>query len=152
MRRVLLLAAIGAVAVVVVGVVWFQPQKLFIDETVDETPAPRATMTTDDGMEAVSFSGAFTSIEHETTGRAIASEGLLRLEDFETSNGPDVRVWLSAGQPYADDHIDLGALKGNIGDQNYEIPEGTDLERYDNVVIWCRRFTVGFGAAAIKPA
>ncbi len=150
MRRIILLGIAGVAVLVVVGVVWFQPQKLFIDQTVDETPAPRATAVRSEQADA--RSGTFRSIEHETTGRALITGNVLRLEDFETSNGPDLRVWLSAGEPYAGDHIDLGVLKGNVGDQNYDIPDGTDLERYDNVVIWCRRFTVGFGAASISPA
>jgi hypothetical protein len=49
-----------------------------------------------------------------------------------------------------EDFIDLGSLKGNIGDQNYLVPEGADLERYQSVVIWCRRFTSPFGAAPLE--
>jgi hypothetical protein len=64
-------------------------------------------------------------------------------------------VYLSAGDPagepraLADDFVDLGRLKGNIGDQNYEVPAGTDLEKYRTAVIWCRRFTVAFAAAQL---
>jgi hypothetical protein len=52
----------------------------------------------------------------------------------------------------ASDYIDLGDLKGNIGEQNYEIPEGVDLSVYDTVAIWCVRFAVGFGSAELLPA
>jgi hypothetical protein len=83
----------------------------------------------------------------------------LRFEGFETSNGPDLVVYLSAKEPagpddwhgYDQDFVDLGALKGNVGSQNYEIPEGTDLDRYSTAVVWCRRFTVGFAAAPLAP-
>jgi hypothetical protein len=50
---------------------------------------------------------------------------------------------------YGERYLDLGALKGNRGDQNYEIPPGTDLTRFESAVIWCRRFTVGFGVAPL---
>ena len=78
-----------------------------------------------------------------------------RFEQFATDNGPDLNVYLSAADPDApasefdDDFIDLGDLKGNIGPQNYEIPEGVDLSHYRTVVIWCVRFGVGFGEAEL---
>ena len=83
---------------------------------------------------------------------------VLRLEDFSSTNGPDLFVYLTAADEADDDadldadHVDLGVLRGNIGDQNYAIPEDVDLDDYDTVVIWCRRFTVGFGAADLGPA
>ena len=48
---------------------------------------------------------------------------------------------------FDDAYVDLGGLKGNIGDQNYEIPADVDLSQYQSVVIWCDRFNVAFGAA-----
>ena len=72
------------------------------------------------------------------------------------SNGPDVRVYLVAAPDTNDDatviqsgFIDLGSMKGNIGNQNYEVPPDTDLSRYRSVSIWCRRFGVNFGAAPL---
>jgi hypothetical protein len=77
----------------------------------------------------------------------------LRLEPFESTNGPDLYVYLTAAD-HADsddqldaDFVDLGDLRGNIGNQNYDIPSEVDLAVYDTVVIWCRRFTTSFGAA-----
>ena len=101
------------------------------------------------------------SLEHETRGTAkiIQLEDgrrLLRLEDLETSNGPDLRVYLSEipesddWHAYGERYVDLGALKGNLGNQNYEIPTDMDLSRYKSAVIWCRRFTVGFGVAGLS--
>lgn len=82
---------------------------------------------------------------------------VLRLESLETSNGPDLRVYLSAGnddsffgREYGKDFVELGELKGNIGDQNYAIQAGVDLSRYRNAVIWCKRFGVGFGVATLS--
>jgi hypothetical protein len=84
---------------------------------------------------------------------------VLRLTDFATSNGPDVRVYLVAAQDASDDatvtkagYLELGKLKGNEGDQNYDIPAGTDLTRYRAVTIWCRRFNVNFATAPLTPA
>jgi hypothetical protein len=82
---------------------------------------------------------------------------VLRLADFSTSNGPDVRVLLIAAND-APDHdtvknskpIELGRLKGNIGDQNYDIPSTIDLQAYRAVTIWCNRFSVNFGTAALN--
>ena len=80
----------------------------------------------------------------------------LRLEDFESTNGPNLFVYLTsadADAPDADldgDFIDLGALRGNVGNQNYDIPADVDLEVYDTVVIWCRPFAVAFGAADLS--
>jgi hypothetical protein len=77
----------------------------------------------------------------------------VRFENFSTDNGPDLRVYLSASDAngdsgaFDDDFIDLGVLKGNIGDQNYEIAPDVDLSVYDTVVVWCVRFSTPFTAA-----
>ena len=152
MKRWIVIGA--AVAAAGIGVlIWFQPQKLFVDTHVSES-APTVAPATAAPMRALS--GEFTSIEHHTVGTArIIETGMkrvLRLEGFSTSNGPDVRVILSAsrGGSYGRDFVDLGPLKGNIGDQNYSIPANLDLDKYGSAVIWCRRFTVAFGAATLS--
>jgi hypothetical protein len=183
MTGVAVVVALGLTAFVLV---WFQPQKLFIDQRVDEAapetrqpaatapdvpaapaapavpaaPAAPGASETDPGPSLVA-SGKFRSLEHTTTGRALVQEfpdgsRVLRLEGFETSNGPDLRLYLSAGssdasfgKEYGEDFVELGRLKGNIGDQNYAIPAGADLSRYRNTVIWCKRFSVGFGVATL---
>ena len=73
---------------------------------------------------------------------------LLRLENFKATNRPDLYVYLATDN-HASDFVNLGRLKGNIGNQNYEIPEGTDLSRYDTVLIWCKAFSVLFGSATL---
>jgi hypothetical protein len=109
--------------------------------------------------------GSFTGIAHKTTGKALilsTADGghVLRLESFRTSNGPDVRVYLVKGNNGANsdfiraggDHfVDLGALKGNIGDQNYPIPASVNLDEYQSVSIWCRRFAINFAGAPLEP-
>ncbi len=80
----------------------------------------------------------------------------LRFENFESDNGPDLDVYLSAapadasGSELEEDWILLGELRGNIGDQNYELDPSIDLERYSTVVIWCTRFSAQFGTAGLS--
>lgn len=77
------------------------------------------------------------------------SINFLRLEDFKATNGPDLYVYLSVDKS-ASDFVNLGRLKGNVGNQNYEIPEGTDLSKYATVLIWCQAFSVLFGSADLE--
>ena len=74
---------------------------------------------------------------------------VLRLEDLVVTNGPDLYVYLSTDKS-ASDFVNLGRLKANIGNQNYQIPEGIDITKYDTVLIWCRTFSVLFGSADLK--
>jgi hypothetical protein len=112
---------------------------------------------------AVLAEGTFISRDHPTSGTALVlndgtEQRFLRLVDFETDNGPDVDVYLTragAEAPSGElgaDYVDLGDLKGNIGNQNYEIPPQVDLNAYGTVVIWCVRFSVPFGAADLDIA
>jgi hypothetical protein len=107
--------------------------------------------------------GAFYNIVHEGEGQASIyqlADGLrvLRFESFTVLNGPDLYVYLVPadpvpnviGQDYMVFH-NLGALKGNTGDQNYELPADLDLSLYKSVVIWCRAFKVPFAAAPLAP-
>jgi hypothetical protein len=81
------------------------------------------------------------------------------LTEFATSNGPDVRVYLVASPDAKDNEtvtkagfVELGKLKGNEGNQNYDVPEDLDLSKYRAVTIWCRRFSVNFATAPLNPA
>jgi hypothetical protein len=105
--------------------------------------------------------GTFVGRSHPASGRAVAlSDGtqtFVRFEEFETDNGPDLFVYLSRGVTadgpegaFDDDFVDLGSLKGNIGDQNYELPADVDVSEFSTVVIWCRQFSVAFGAADLR--
>lgn len=73
---------------------------------------------------------------------------VLRLENLKATNGPDLYVYVATDKG-ASDFIDLGRLKGNIGNQNYDIPQGTDLTKYNTVLIWCKQFSVLFGSAKL---
>lgn len=163
-RAIVSLAGVGMVALVVFVLVWFQPQKVFIDVSVDEA-LPGAPMARDevpgDATQTVTrLEGDFQPLGHRASGRALLvqspGEQLVRLEDFEVENGPDLVVYLSSApadvaedDEFARDFVDLGQLKGNVGNQNYDVPSGTDTGRYRTVVIWCRRFNVAFAAASL---
>ena len=73
---------------------------------------------------------------------------VLRLENLKATNGPDLYVYLSTDKGTSD-IVNLGRLKGNIGNQNYNIPPGTDLTKYNTVLIWCKSFSVLFGSATL---
>jgi hypothetical protein len=101
------------------------------------------------------YAGTFVGVNdgiHNAEGQAkvikLSDDGsnFLRLEDFRSTNGPDLYVYLSMDKSNSD-FVNLGRLKGNVGNQNYEIPEVTDLSKYDTVLIWCQAFSVLFGSA-----
>jgi hypothetical protein len=172
---------VGAGLVVLVGfaafvLIWFEPHKLFIDDQVDQpipvadiqgsgsdasSPSPTPTASSENAQPQELAAGKFRSLEHSTSGRAVLLEladgrRFLCFEELDTSNGPDLRVYLSeiaAGDDwyaYGERFVDRGSLKGNVGDQNYELPRNLDLSRFRSAVIWCRRFTVGFGVAPLE--
>lgn len=107
-------------------------------------------------------SGTLVAAAHDTAGtvtiyRLDSGDKVLRLTDFHTSNGPDVHVYLTSaakvnsnGDVTNGKYLDLGTLKGNIGNQNYEIPANVDLNEFHSVSIWCARFHVNFGAAQLN--
>jgi hypothetical protein len=185
-RRILVVGAAVAAVVLVFGAFWFEPWRLFTDRTVDESipdvqagPPPadgsaRADATGgSSGEEApapeptVLLTGDLITHEHETSGSVLVLEladgsRILRLEDLETSDGPDVHVWLSDAEVedsqdgwfVFDDgeYHDLGEIKGNRGNQNYVLPADLDLEQFQSVSLWCDRFNVSFGAAELAAA
>lgn len=183
-RRIRTIVAAGvAVVGLVIGLVLFKPWLLFVDVRVDEqlpvVAAPTAQAQPSPGASSPSpatapapapagpvqlAAGSLISHEHATTGavRIIKqADGVrvLTLEDLDTSNGPDVHVWLSAAHVVegtggwftagSADHYDLGLIKGNQGNQVYEIPADVDLSRYKSVDLWCVQFGVSFGAAEL---
>lgn len=162
----------GAViaAGVVTGLAVFQPWLLLVDVRVDDTlpsaaPAPDPTRTETPAAEpVVLLTGTFTSHEHATTGTASIVRNpdgsrVLALAGLDTSNGPDLHVWLSESEVVegpagwfvagSAPHVDLGPLRGNVGDQVYEIPADADLTAVRSVAIWCVAFSVSFGAAPL---
>lgn len=145
--------------VIVGGILWslFRPEKLFIDKKVNET-LPQTEMKSKETKQVIS-EGQFQSGVHETKGTATIyqladGKRILRLTNFSTSNGPDVRVVLVPTNQLKNNedvknykYVELGKLKGNKGDQNYEIPNEIDVSTYGAVSVWCKRFNENFGAA-----
>jgi len=149
------------VAAVAAFVAWyaFRPERLVVNRRVAE-----ALPTAQSGsLPQPLVSGQFYSILHPTAGSATIYQmgdgtHLLRLTSFSTSNCPDVHVYMVASDDAKDvarvqqaGFVDLGVIKGNVGDQNYTLGSDLDLAKYRAVSIWCKRFNVNFGAAALRP-
>ena len=156
-RKLIVIIAILLLA----GGAWyaFRPERLFINQTVSEQfPVASAAAASTTAL----ASGSFHTVAHDTKGTATIYElpggrRTLRLTNFETSNGPDVRVYLVAASDASDSDtvknagfVEVAALKGNVGDQNYDLPADVDLNKYRAVTIWCKRFGVNFGTAPLK--
>lgn len=149
------------VVAIVLLLAWyaFRPERLFVNQRVhEELPTAQAANSQAKPL----ASGKFHSGAHPTSGTATVyqlTDGtrVLRFTDFKTSNGPDVHVYLVAADDATDNEsvtkagfIDLGSIKGNIGDQNYTLGSDADLSKYRAVSVWCKRFSVNFGAAALS--
>jgi Electron transfer DM13 len=170
-RPLVLIAAAAGAVLVVVGLVLFEPWQLVVDQRVDEAAPvaaePAAPAAPNEPTEPVVLArGALISHEHDSSGSVVVLElpdgsRALRLEDLNTSNGPDLHVWITDapviegrdGWHVFDDgrYVDLGDLKGNIGSSNYPIPPDVDLAELSSVSVWCERFAVSFAAAALEP-
>jgi electron transfer DM13 len=158
LRKKWILATAGVLVLILAWWV-FRPEKLWVNQKVDE-PAPFASSAASQPL----YTGLLTGKAHPTSGRASiyqVGEGKrdLRLTDFITSNGPDVHVLLaqSVDQNLTKefvkgdlDSVELGLLKANQGDQNYDLPDSVDLGKYDAVVIYCERFHAVFGVAKLE--
>jgi hypothetical protein len=154
-RKVLVFAAVAVVAFI--GWYLFRPERLFTNVKVNESlPEAQANAA----MTPL-VTGHFHDGAHKTSGTASVyqlgdGKQVLRLTSFETSNGPDVHLYLVAAADALDNetvtqagYLDLGSLKGNQGDQNYDLPAGVDLNKYKAATIWCKRFSVNFGTAPL---
>jgi len=151
------LAGIG-VPILVIAWWAFRPEKLWVNVKVNEA----APFSSSAGVQPV-YTGLLAGRAHPTSGRASIYQAPggkrdLRLADFTTSNGPDVHVVLaqssdaSLKQDFVKgqlDDVELGLLKANQGDQNYDLPDSANLNRYDTVVIYCERFHAIFGVAKL---
>src|SRR5580693_4888529 len=148
------------VVIVIAFAAWyaFRPERLVVNRHVDEAmPAAQSSSSPQPLV-----SGQFYSILHPTAGTATIyrmgdGSRVLRFTNFTTSNGPDVHVYMVAADDAKDSasvlragFIDLGTIKGNIGDQNYTLGPDVDLSKYRAVSVWCKRFSVNFGAAPLK--
>ncbi len=160
MNRKAAIFSIAGIAVLVAAWAAFRPELLFVDSKVNEAIPDEMDASGEPGH--VVLKGSFHAGAHETSGDAIiydlgGGRRVLRLERFMTSNGPDVRVLLVAARDAADSDavksagsVEVAKLKGNVGDQNYDLPRGVDLARHRAVTIWCNRFGVNFGTAPLS--
>jgi len=96
--------------------------------------------------------GMFKPEAHDVEGKAlIIQDGdsrILRFENFDTVNGPNLHIFLASTLDQ-EDTIDLGEIKATKGNVNYDIPEGIDIEKYNKVLVWCVPFKVLFSYAEL---
>lgn len=155
MKKIIAIPAV----LIALAVAWyaFRPERLVTNQTVNESlPTAQAA-----APEKTLASGTFHTVLHDTSGNAAIyqlADGtrVLRFSNFKTSNGPDVHVYLVAADDAKDSDsvkqagfIDLGSIKGNIGDQNYTLASDVDLAKYRAVSVWCKRFSANFGTAPL---
>ena len=183
-RRTAGIAAAAVAVVVAVALPLFQPWRLLTDKVVDEAlpgTVPISTTSSSTTPPTVSahpanptpvvkprpkvlLTGKLIAHEHRTSGTVAVlalpdGSRVLRIENLDTSDGPDLKVWLSDAEVVAGRagwHVfdvgayrSLGSLKGNHGNQNYPVPADVKLGDFRSVVIWCDRFNVSFGAAPL---
>ncbi len=151
----------------VIGVLWylFRPDRLFISRTINEEfPEIDNNQGHPSAISPeVLARGEFHGVAHDGQGTATLfkmanAKMVLRFTDFHVSNGPDVLVYLVALEDSEDNNsvkeaefVSLGPIKGNVGNQNYDVPSDVDLKKYRSVTIWCRRFGVNFATAPLTP-
>jgi Electron transfer DM13 len=168
------LALAAVIAVAGLGLAYWLISPLFINVQVDEAlpGASSATSSASNPSRPISSSpassltalgsGGFYDVVHDgVAGKATLykqADGsiVLRLTDFKVLNGPDLYVYASsvakpdAGNINDANSVNLGKLKGNVGDQNYVIPVGTSPEKLKSIVIWCKTFGVNFASASLE--
>ena len=153
---------IGIVLAALIPAIVYAASPLFFNRTIDEeiplakTGPSAETQNVETVRPVVTMSGIFVGVGdgiHSAQGTAkvlsLDDVTFLRLEDFKATNGPDLHVYLATDEK-ATDYVDLGLLKANIGNQNYQIPKGTDLSKYDTALVWCKQFSVLFGHAVLS--
>jgi hypothetical protein len=148
------------VIVIALAIAWyaFRPERLVVNQRVNESlPTVQASAAPEKAL----ASGSFHTVLHDTSGTATVYQlgdgsRILRFTNFQTSNGPDVHVYLVAADDAKDSDsvkkagfIDLGSIKGNVGDQNYTLGSDVDLSKYRAVSVWCKRFSANFGTAPL---
>jgi electron transfer DM13 len=156
MKTIILLIVL---AVLVIAWYLFRPEKLLISSKVNED----FPQTAESEKQKIIFEGSFKPVAHGAEGTATiydmgGGNRVLRFTDFAVSNGPDVHVYLVAAEDPMDSETvkqseiyELGSIKGNVGNQNYDLGPDVDLDKFKSVVIWCKRFGVNFAVAQLEP-
>ena len=147
---------IVAVVVIVLGIAYSLISPFFIDKRVSEEF--NITLESEGVQPVLALRGSFTGFDRIHTGSGnvnviqVGDKYIIRFEEnFDVANGPDLFVGLGKDGEYIKG-TEIGKLKGNIGSQNYEVPENINLEDYNEVWIWCRAFSVGFAKAELNPS
>ena len=153
-----IIIAIVVMIVIIMG--WWLASPLFISKTVNEqlpivADSSESINSNQESEIKIELQGSFVDADsfHKTSGTAkvvvIDGKKYLSLENFQTTNGPDLYIYLSKDLE-AKEFVNLGELKGNIGNQNYEILESVDINSYNKAIIWCKAFSVLFGSAELN--
>jgi len=135
---------------------WYLASPLWIDQVVSETLVQTAESE-------VIATGSFTGADavHKSEGQVALvrqADGSLELQfsNFSVTNGPDLKVWMisdadpeGGGDVKAAEQLRISQLKGNIGDQVYRIPDGTDVSAFKSVIIYCQQFSTLFAVAPL---
>lgn len=129
----------------------------------DDAPEDEQEMPDEMNTATVLSSGNFIDIDPLHWGDGTATiyqlpdqQRVLRFQDFASARGGDVRVYLSrdfeprTAVEVGVDFLDLGTLKGNIGNQNYTLPDTLDLSGYRSVVVFCRQFNTVITTASLR--
>lgn len=160
------------------SLVWWLVSPLFLDKRVDEAlpisnemklaskemsaqqalQVPQATQSPLPILQVkeTNYEATFTRADkiHNVVGKVFtlreSNHLYLRFEEFEATNGPDLYIYLTKPGTATGEGIKLSKLKGNIGNQNYEVPSDVDLTIYSKVVIYCKSFATDFGYAELK--
>ena len=138
---------------------WFSVRDDEVDEdVVTAAAAPAQTADAKAPVNLAEASGSFTGADgHDGSGTATvvrepSGDRKLTFTDFDVDPGAKVEVWLTTGPEETEEKVVLGDLKGNVGDQQYEVPADVDLSRHGTVVLYCTPFTVRIAVAPLKPA
>lgn len=152
MKRII----ITILVVAVIGVGYWLVAPLFLNKEVSETMEDIEAMAPAGSEQVVVAQGSFTDADDFHMGEGtvklikVGNKYFVRFEDdFKTTNGPDLFVHFGKDGKYSSE-ARIGALKGNIGGQNYEVPEGINPEDYNEVWIWCRAFSTPFSSAVLN--
>jgi|TARA_B100001971_G_C18148997_1_gene514736 hypothetical protein len=148
-RGLLFLVLVG---LFVIGYLYFISTSTI--ESQDESPLNIISMDDKMLLAKIISEGAFVESAHHVNGKALIIEEedgskILRFEDFDTINGPNLHIYLSNSLGN-DDFIDLGNIRATKGNVNYDVPQGTDLEKYDKVLVWCVPFGVLFSYSDLE--
>ena len=149
-KKILITLVIVAAITIPIGIYTLSP--LFVSATVNEPLPATATFPTEKPLSGI-LTGAHDGLANDNAEgnvkvvSLIDGSKILRLENFNSTNGPNVHVYLSTDKRATD--YDLGKLKANNGNQNYNIPAGTDIRKHNIVLIWCKDFSVLFGSAVL---